>query len=104
MKKYKLLRDLPWYKKWDELNWFEELRTSKDYLIKEWYLEEIKEKPKYKIWDYVVFDWEDKRYIKIIDIMYKHNGFRYNTGWMGNYFAEHTLRLPTKGELEIYFR
>lgn len=123
MKKYKLLKDLPFHKKWTIFlyDWeevFEEWDIEHpigthyfdDYsfktLIWEWF-EEVKEepKPKFKVWDYVVYkNW--KRFIKIIDIKITSNSnyikYNHDSGWW--YYHEDELRLPTQEELEKYFR
>lgn len=132
MKKFRLLKDLPYTKAWiiytksdDNYSWIYNYVSEKinnwriDYLNKEdvednpeWF-EEVKEelKPKFKIWDYVVCEstsprWSKiKKYIKIIDIRIKSDNYiEYNRDSALWYYSEHELRLPTEEELEKYFR
>lgn len=110
MKKYKLLKDLPWcnvgtiLKEWKPSynNIINIINNDKLFEIyKDWF-EEIKEetiKPKYKVWDYVVYkDLKWTSYIKIFAIHYR-NWFIYN-----GKFSENELRLPTQNELQTFFR
>lgn len=106
MKKYRLLKDLPWIDKWEEWVW-ESFRFTRNYLLEKWFIEEVKEepKPKFKVWDYVVYESKNIiRYIKIIEIRKEWNDFLYNQTWWWYYFWEECLRLPTQEELEKYFR
>lgn len=119
MKKYKLLKDLPYIKAgiiyeqdWNQYK-SEKQDWITDYLNKniiennpEWF-EEIKEapQPKFKVWDYVVCDLSIiKTYLKIFAITLKDWIFKYNMDGSLCYFAEKDLRLPTEEELKIYFR
>ncbi len=126
MKKYRLLKDLPFYKKWDILYvdsyvvYNDELLQEQsilqkiiindlfDFLLWDWF-EEIKElKPKFKVWDYVVKDDRVKckdwltwkiYYIKINTIRFD----EYLKCFLYNGYKEEELRSPTKEELEKYF-
>lgn len=118
MKKYKLLEHID-NEEWEEIGIWDIFEiASNDYftfsdwktcpisfLIREWYIEEIKEQlPKFKVWDYVVwnkhtsFSWDI--YIKIHSIHTIDNEFAYNF----EKFRENNLRLPTEEELKKYFR
>lgn len=126
MKKYRLLKDLPFHKKWmiflydwkqafEEwdmehpiaLHYFDDI--SFKVLLWEWF-EEVKEepKPKFKIWDYVVYEWESIEYIKIYNIKKSWTNFIYNqtptSYWFFICYYEANLRLPNKEELKKYFR
>lgn len=114
MKKYKLLKDIPWHKAGEILikvyldwvndwYWFKwsEWAYHESFIKKQtkWF-EEVKEinMPKYKVWDYVAtLNW--LYFIKIYEISYLNNFALYNTE-----YSEEELRLPTQKELEIYFR
>lgn len=63
-------------------------------------IEEYKISPKYKVWDYVVYE-EDGvvTYIKICELEYLDNEYIYN--WI---FTEEDLRDPTEEELKLYYR
>lgn len=87
------------------INWRELITWDSDEVI-------IKNiiKPKYKVWDYVV--WENKKakvFIKINTVQYFKERFIYNAVALDNdsgmfEFKEKYLRKPTKEELDIYFR
>jgi len=93
---------------WDKVvfDWWWDINVN--FLIKEWYIEEIFELkeilPKFKVWDYVVwnkktgFSWDI--YIEIHSIHNIDNEFAYNF----EKFRENDLRLPTEEELKKYFR
>lgn len=130
MKKYRLLKDLVYIKAWaiylENIIW-ESLFNYRsesvlnrywtyDYLHKkdvennpEWF-EEVKEepKPKFKIWDYVVYEWKNVEYIKIFLIKQSWENFVYNStptaDWYSVCYHESHLRKPTQEELEKYFR
>ena len=57
-------------------------------------------KPKWKVGDYVVFEWSywAKKYIKLFEVQ-KSSEFEYN-----RCFSESDLRDPTEEELSLYFR
>ena len=98
------------------LNWRVVQRNSITIHYKTWWMyivwekdkfkatDDIK-KPKYKIWDYVVWKYfEDTIYVKITSIKKDGEKFIYNIDVSWDYFHEDTLRLPTKEELNLYFR
>lgn len=116
MKKYKLLKDLPYIKAgiiyeqdWNQYK-SEKQDWITDYLNKniiennpEWF-EEIKEelKPKFKVWDYVVA-FKIWIFLKINSI-FKNWLWEYRYSNWTNWYYENELRLPTEEELKIYFR
>jgi hypothetical protein len=132
MKKYKLLKDIYDHKMFSifDEEWYYylkhdwwliksgyrskiikdiiESKNEENYFVKfQEYFEEIKDKPKYKVWDYVVCDTEDDRkiYIKIISLVFMYNEFRYNIeNQSKTYYLDDSFRLPTPEELETYFR
>lgn len=72
------------------------------YLLDKWFLQELildNKKPKYKIWDYVVYNFISTNFSKITDICI-------NDSWefLYNNFCEVQLRLPTPEELQLYYR
>lgn len=77
-------------------------------------IEIINNNPKYKIWDYVVYEkeGEDTIYIKIHSIKKYRGGFWYNSSFYFDdenikrtiVFHEEDLRLPKLEERNIYFR
>lgn len=113
--KYKIKKSVFWKEIWDIIEIDEKKiyypKTDNDisqfllnipisFLIKDWYIEEVKEKPKFKVWDYaVVFDAIITQYIKIIEI-YKANNGEYFYNWN----QAKVLRKPTEEELKLYFR
>lgn len=126
MKKYKLLKDIPFHNKWTVFifDWYSAyVEWEEDHLVSHpfededfksllwiWY-EEILEEPKhkFKVWDYVVKDDRFKckdwltwkiYYIKINYIRFD----EYLKCFLYNSYKEEELRSPTKEELEKYFR
>lgn len=77
-------------------------------------IEIINNNPKYKIWDYVVYEkkWFDTIYIKIHSIKKYRDSFWYNSSFYFDdeniertiVFLEEDLRLPESEERNIYFR
>jgi len=64
--------------------------------------EEFKEKLKFKVWDYAVAEHETYTdYIKIIEVTIDEDEDEEN---LYNWESEDLYRLPTKEELEIYFK
>lgn len=81
-------------------NW---LKLPVELLIKQGFIEEVKEtpKPKFVVWEYVTCEYEDgiKRYLQIHEISWDaENGYEYNRVYIEKY-----LREPTRQELKIYF-
>lgn len=114
MKKYKLLKDLPWADKWDiyREDWYNLSKDGSDDLIRGWifedknfkdliwvWVEEIKEEKevKYRVWDYAVVK-NPVGYLKIDSVEEVGWGYWYNG------YEDTELRLPTNEELEKYFR
>lgn len=116
MKKYKLLKDLPFFKKWTIFlfdwtrayeGWNEEEVVHHPFndcsfndLLWEWY-EEIRDEeiPKFKIGENVVYDdfsWTI-RFQQVRSIHYDTGGFNYN------WYFEEFLRRPTQEELDKYY-
>lgn len=116
MKRYRLLKHID-NEDWNEIEIWKQFELTDyfhfndwqtipvSFLIREWYIEEIKEelKPKFKVWDYAVWKYGN-RYVKIIDIHFIDNSFKYNSYWDWYHYKECNLRFPTKEELEKYFR
>ena len=120
MKKYKLLKDIPFYDKWtvfifdwysayEELNPEEHLVShpfeDEDFksLVWIWYEEILaKTEPKFKVWDYAVA-FKKWIYLKITSI-FKNGLWEYRYSNWTNWYDEDELRNPTKEELEKYFR
>lgn len=63
-------------------------------------------KPKYKVWDKVVYYWLEIYMIiysiKVYENRYWEVEYRYNT-WTSEHFTEESLRKPTQEELDLYY-
>lgn len=115
MKKYKIKQNyycVEWSirKAWDEFEW-DENHLFILHLLNIWFIEEVKEdSPKFKVWDYAVFDLDKwHAYIKITEIRIEWSPFtkniiKYNRDSTWWYYEESELRKPTSEELEKYFR
>jgi hypothetical protein len=118
MKKYKLLKDLPFVEKWEIIDYNDDLHIHNhllkngrlDDLLWEWFEEVKEEQPKFKVWDYVVKYADETKsytYIKIYSISIINWEFCYNqysSGICIKYIPEKDLRKPTQKELDKYFR
>lgn len=97
MKKYKVTKPIPWFWIHDEYIW-ESILLRNEYLLENWFIEEIKEeeKPKFRIWDKVsLIDW-----FWIITAIIPSN----NTYCVWNsYFTENLMDLANPEEIQEYF-